>query len=126
MEPINGLFVYAYEHDDDLQGWTPIEQFTYPSSSDPKKKERFSPAFINNLSSTLKACGWEGDGTLSAMMVPPFFAKGGYGHWFPIFHVKQDNNGTSWIASESELSADGLNGDLPRDFYDERKKQHGG
>jgi hypothetical protein len=77
MEAINGLFVYAFHHDDDLQGWVPLASFSYRSTSDPHKKEVPSPALIQKLTATLKECGWEGDRVLQAMMVPPFFSAEG-------------------------------------------------
>jgi hypothetical protein len=55
----------------------------------------------------------EGDGLLEAMMVPPFLTSRGITNWFPVFHVKQSNNGTSWIASEEPLSAETLNPETP-------------
>lgn len=124
MEAINGLFVYTFEHDDDLQGWIPVESFRYSWPSGPHGEpgqEALSPAYIEKLRTTLKECGWEGDGELGAMMVPPFFSVNGYSRWFPVFHVKQSNNGTSWIASESELSVENLNADS-RDFYEDSLK----
>src|ERR1700731_2685048 len=54
------------------------------------------------------------------MMVPPFFSAEGYNGWFPIFHVKQENNGTSWIASKSSLSIENLDPELPRSIFEDR------
>jgi hypothetical protein len=105
MQSSNGLYVYYFHYDDDQQGWVPVEAFSYPRCGDiTEGEERPSPAFIEKVKATLKECGWEGDGTLGAMMVPPFFSCEGDSYWFPIFHVKQENNGTSWIASGLPLS----------------------
>lgn len=114
MEPTNGFFVYYYHHDDDGQGWTPLQDFRYRNYvREDVEKEALSPDFIEKLASALKEFGWEGDGALEAMMVPPFFTAGGDNYWFPVFHVKQENNGTSWIASEYQLSVEDLNAQSP-------------
>jgi hypothetical protein len=82
MEPTNGLFVYSYQHDDDQQGWTRVEYFNYSRhGSRGEEKVTLSPAFVQKLRTTLTECGWEGDGTLEAMLVPPFFSGGGDNYW---------------------------------------------
>jgi hypothetical protein len=41
--------------------------------------------------------GWEGDGTIQMMWLPPFVGAGVEdAHGVFIWHVKQANNGTSW------------------------------
>jgi hypothetical protein len=109
MESTNGLFVYSYQHDDDQQGWTRVEAFSYSRNGVEREDITLSPDFVEKLRSTLTECGWEGDGHLGAMLVPPFFSNDGDNYWFPIFHVKQGNNGTSWIASERPLGTENLN-----------------
>ena len=96
QEAINGLYVYVYHHDDDRRGYTPLD----------KLSDKVSTTFVEKLTTTLKACGWEGDGKLEAMMVPAFLSTESTGRWFLIFHVKQSNNGTSWIASEYPLTVE--------------------
>jgi hypothetical protein len=110
MDGVNGLFVYSFHNDDDQQGWTPVENFSFVNYSNggAPDKEVLSSSVIENVKTTLKVCGWEGDGQLGAMMVPPFFAAQGDNFWFTVFHVKQVNNGTSWIASERPLSIESL------------------
>src|SRR5215813_6796887 len=98
MESTNGFFVYSYHHDDDRQGWTPLQTFRYLDHD--YEKQALDEGLTDSLVVALKECGWEGDGDLEAMMVPPFFTDTAFTNWFPIFHVKQENNGTSWIASE--------------------------
>lgn len=111
MEPTNGFFVYSYGHDDDGQGWTAIQSLR-PIDHEGEQSS-FDDAFIETLSSTLKQCGWEGDGKLGGMMVPPFLTTRSITNWFPVFHVKQSNNGLSWIASEEPLSATSLTEEKP-------------
>ena len=115
MQPINGIYVYHYHHDDDQQGWIPVEGFKYrgfehsgPGVGDITEVELPTPTYIEKVRAALKEGGWEGDGTLGAMMVPPFFSSESDNYWFPLFHVKQQNNGTSWIASPLPLGVESL------------------
>ena len=116
---INGFYVYAFHHDDGRLGWTPLNEFRHPvldgSLGEEVEKEGITPEFQDRLVKTLKACGWEGDGQLEAMMVPPWL--GTSTGWFPVFHVKQSNNGTSWIASERRLTLEELDSELPMSLY---------
>jgi hypothetical protein len=73
---------------------------------------KLSPEFIEALRAAFKAAGWEGDGRLGALLVPPFFGSEGLRDWFPVFHAKQSNNGISWIASEQTLSVADLLGPI--------------
>jgi hypothetical protein len=120
-DPINGWFVYDYTYDDEQLGWTPLEKFAPPADYQGpygEKDHRFhlSPHEVEELKAVLLRCGWEGDGELCAMMVPPFFSGDDESTcWFPIFHVKQSNNGFSYIASQHPLNTLGLVGH--RDFW---------
>lgn len=63
---------------------------------------------INKLTEEIKElflkAGWEGNGKIDLIWVPPFLG-GGFGGaaGFYLWHVKQVSNGTSWIASPIEL-----------------------
>jgi hypothetical protein len=62
------------------------------------------PAKIRMMGRILEDAGWEGDGTIRLLWLPPFVLPGEdlcFGEW--IWHVKQSNNGTSWIASPIPL-----------------------
>lgn len=91
-QAIDGFFVYTYHHDDDGAGWQLLTD----------------QEGIAALTSLFKECGWEGDGKLETMLVPPFFGDGTWNRWFRIYHVKQSNNGTSWIASKHRLTVEDL------------------
>jgi len=108
MEKINGLYLYTYHHDDERAGWVPIGAFRYPNPAlnvlEPvdegtELEISVSPANVEAIRDAFRKSGWEGDGEIEAMRVPPFFSTGGYSSWFELFHVKQSNNGTSFIAS---------------------------
>jgi hypothetical protein len=65
--------------------------------------------FLSVLNEGWKACGWEGDaryGHFDCTMLPPYaFDDEDHqdGGWKPVFHVKQDSNGTSFIASTAPM-----------------------
>ena len=81
-----------------------------------RNKRRSIPFFIGRKSISLKPylekieelfreIGWEGDGKLGVIWIPPFVDIGiedGWGTY--IWHVKQSNNGTSWLASNCTLN----------------------
>ncbi|MGE7775121.1 hypothetical protein ACQKLP_10380 [Chitinophaga sp. NPDC101104] len=47
--------------------------------------------------------GWEGDGKIELMWVPPFALKAGNPMGVTIWHVKQQEDGTSWLLSPIPL-----------------------
>ena len=64
---------------------------------------------MNTVKDVLSSAGWEGDGQLQLMWLPPFVSPGhGDNMGNPVWFVKQSNNGTAFMASPSELSFDGL------------------
>jgi hypothetical protein len=108
-KPINGFFVYVYQYDDDKSGWKTLTK----------------QDLIASLTDVFKTCGWEGDGTLQWMSVPPFFGDGTTGRWFTIYHVKQSHRGMSWIASKYRLTVEELNADLPRSLFEDAVREAG-
>ncbi|WP_218585350.1 hypothetical protein, partial [Pseudomonas sp. FSL R10-0071] len=61
-------------------------------------------ALIEEAEKLLKRHGWEGDGTLELLWLPPFIGVGVEDTYGVVcFHVKQSNNGTSWFASKYAL-----------------------
>lgn len=64
---------------------------------------------LANVTRILLQSGWEGDGEIGLIWIPPFLIHGYDTGGFYVWHVKQDNNGTSWIASPKPLNqVDGL------------------
>lgn len=56
------------------------------------------------VSKKLKTCGWEGDGQIQIMWIPPFMGAGVEDTWgFVVWFVKQSNNGTAFMASPVKL-----------------------
>jgi hypothetical protein len=68
---------------------------TYTDDDVQKKKEI--------LSSLFKNAGWEGDGEINCIALSPCFSGRDDGWCDIIYHVKQSNNGTSWLAIPKSL-----------------------
>jgi hypothetical protein len=61
---------------------------------------------LRELRKVFLGAGWEGDGTVGVTRVPLYFSPESDStavQWFNVFHVKQQNNGTSWVASQRKL-----------------------
>lgn len=52
---------------------------------------------LNAIAAKLRAAGWQGDGAIGLAWVPPF-AVGRQDDGYLVFHVKQANNGATFIA----------------------------
>ena len=95
-EDIQNLFVYQYHFLDYLEYAVDAQRvFANHSRKDDylrAVKERFQRA------------GWEGDGVIQFIWLPPFIGVGVEDtHGALLWHVKQLNNGTSWLASYEQL-----------------------
>jgi hypothetical protein len=93
---IDDFIIYQYEHVDELA--------YMPLAKDILGDIKGFDATIGRIEKNLKRAGWEGDGEIRLMWLPPFVGAGiddtwGVGIWF----VKQSNNGTSWLASPVPL-----------------------
>jgi len=95
LEEIKNMPVYDYHHIDDPD--CTIDPDTLLSDGMEKSSEEIAEikAAVENR---FKEAGWEGDGQLGLMWIPPFFIPGDETTWGTyIWHVKQSNNGTSFI-----------------------------
>lgn len=62
------------------------------------------PEIIAKAKNRFQDAGWEGDGTIQIAWLPPFsIAHSNNTHGVYIIHVKQSNNGISWILSPVSL-----------------------
>lgn len=94
------LYVYQYHFLDDLS-----------FVKDPREADVFAEKDNESLTEMLAAvrecflcAGWEGDGEIGVIWLPPFVDVGIEDTWGNyIWHVKQSNNGTSWLASRAPL-----------------------
>jgi hypothetical protein len=64
------------------------------------------PAIKAALAKAWISLGWEGDGDFTVFALPPFLAGIGSNVCQPAFHVKQGNNGTSYLAWPKDLCVD--------------------
>ena len=94
--PIGHYFVYQYHHIDMLLFMPPADEAL---SAYPNLRE-----IITEVSQLFREAGWEGDGDIQMMWLPPFVGVGIEDTWGAfLFHVKQSNDGTSFIASPERL-----------------------
>ena len=96
---VEHYYVYSYEHLDDLTFIRP------PEAVDEDAEFRQALCHLQADIKALLSChGWEGDGDLGIMWLPPFVDVGVEDTWGTyVWVVKQYNNGTSFIASPFEL-----------------------
>jgi len=91
--------VYCYEWIDDLHFIRPPEEFL------PMPEEQLEP-YLKIVRERFNEAGWHGDGDIGLLWLPPFV--------FPLslkinppgvllWHVKQEENGVSWLLSPIEL-----------------------
>jgi hypothetical protein len=87
---------YSYEYLDDLSFMRPASEVFggWPQASE----------LIQSVSSKLKELGWQGDGEFQVMWFPPFAGAGDHDNFGAYcLHVKQSDDGISWIASPVTL-----------------------
>lgn len=95
-DDIEKYAVYQYHHIDDLSFMLDAEEVLRRNENREKILSRVRERF--------RHAGWEGDGRLQILWLPPFLGAGvedTYG--VVVWHVKQSNNGTSWLASPVPL-----------------------
>jgi hypothetical protein len=98
-EEIPNLHVYQYHHLDDL---------SFVRKPEDVFSDTLSPTDFNRLMEAVKErflkAGWEGDGSFGIIWLPPFLDAGNEDTWGNyLWHVKQENNGTSWVGSKEPL-----------------------
>jgi hypothetical protein len=99
-------YVVDFHHIDDFRCIRPLSE----AVRDPHYDEQEAPANRQEeqqLRSELEAfftdAGWEGDGEIGCIFVPPCLFGGKDGWCDIIYHVKQSNNGTSWLAIPKDM-----------------------
>lgn len=98
-ELVRNFNVYEYEHIDVLD--------FMPSADDVLGGCQGYNELLNEVKNKLRENGWEGDGIIQLLWIPPFCISP-YGDTYGtiVWHVKQENNGTSFICSQDELTFD--------------------
>lgn len=96
--------VVDYHHIDDNRCFHPlardIQDAPFESLAPGENQKREEDLRIE-LANLFRLAGWEGDGTIECFFVPPCFSSHGDDgdtSCITIYHVKQSNNGTSWLA----------------------------
>jgi hypothetical protein len=93
---VDDYLVYCYQFID-------TRAFMHDASS-VLKEHPDGEAVVTRVKSHLSNNGWEGDGVLQLLWLPPFIGVGAEDTWgVCVWHVKQSNNGTSWFASPVPL-----------------------
>jgi len=77
-----------------------FDDFDEPDSDENRNKEQ---ELRSELASFFSDAGWEGDGEIKCIFLPPCFFGGEDGWCGIIYHVKQNNNGTSWLAIPKDM-----------------------
>jgi hypothetical protein len=86
------FYVYQYHFIDDLEFVHPID-------------DRIPDEWVETIKGLFLKAGWEGDGEFGVIWLPPFVGEGlEHSVGTPVLHVKQENNGTSWLASTYPLN----------------------
>lgn len=96
-------YVYAYEHVDDNTMMLSLDEYKKKYVESVNYQE-FDDHLQNDIKPLLRKAGWEGDGEIQMVWVPPFCMSGYYTMGVFVYHVKQKNNGTSFIYSTYELN----------------------
>ena len=105
---IDDYFVYSYHFVDTLAWMTPA------SFALAKVPEQIREKIFARVRNRLLNSGWEGDGEIQVLWLPPFTGAGVEDTFgICVWHVKQLNNGTSWMASPVLLPFDSFNEQNP-------------
>jgi hypothetical protein len=94
----DGLIVLQYTHIDDTSGILKAEKILDCTPE--------NLALLGEVKAIFKSNGWEGDGELGLFWIPPFYYSPKAdedmteGVW--VWHVKQHNNGVSFLGIEKE------------------------
>ena len=87
--------IYAYEYIDDLNWMPPAAELF--------RDWELGDELIARVAERFREIGWEGDGEFQVFWLPPFLGVGVRDYGCYGLLVKQDNDGTSWLASPVPL-----------------------
>lgn len=110
-EKIKNYFVYYYEHIDELSAIIdPMKAYSDFGEDKTEEEIKEIKEAIIEIGKLFKKKGWEGDGAIGLIWIPPFIEIGNpeYTTGSYLWHVKQDNNGSSYIASEFPIKSERL------------------
>jgi hypothetical protein len=96
--------VVDYHFIDDSRCLRPLsEAVQEPLSSDPGSAQGGEEELRVELGSLFRDAGWEGDGEINCIFMAPCFVGREDGWCSIVYHVKQSNNGTSWLAIPNDM-----------------------
>lgn len=99
---LDNFYVVPFEHIDDFRCHRPLseafEHIWWIQESDAGTLEERTENLRKRLEKLFRHKGWEGDGQIGCFFIPPPFSGRGDSCCEVIFHVKQSNNGTSFVA----------------------------
>jgi hypothetical protein len=102
-ESIKGMYVYEYTFLDDLS-FIETPQKYLESRFSVNYTEEEVKVVVDAVRDKFLASGWEGDGDIGVIWLPPFVDSGIEDTWGNyLWHVKQSNNGISFLLSEYPL-----------------------
>jgi len=91
MSYVSNYYVIDFQHIDDQRAFHSLADAVNGDVEGLKE-------LTAELERLFRKAGWEGDGTICAFFVPPVFCNRGDTHCSTLYHVKQENNGTSFLA----------------------------
>lgn len=96
-------YVYVYEHVDDNRMMLSLDEYKQQYST--QSNQDFDRELEEVIKPLFRQAGWEGDGEVQMAWIPPFCTSYYVTSGFFVYHVKQGNNGTSFIYSPYELES---------------------
>jgi len=97
------MYVYEYTFLDDLSFIETPQKYLENSFCVNYTEEKVK-AVVDAVRDKFLASGWEGDGDIGVIWLPPFVDSGIEDTWGNyLWHVKQSNNGISFLLSEYPL-----------------------
>jgi len=98
--------VVDFHYIDDFRCIAPLSEAVRDVHVDEPKSEasrQEEQQLRSELAEFFADAGWEGDGEIGCIFVPPCLFGGEDGWCDIIYHVKQSNNGTSWLAIPKDM-----------------------
>lgn len=97
LDDVDDFYVYSFHHID-VHSFERLPWEVLDATSDQVR------LLTHQLEALFRAHGWEGDGDVRLLWLPPFVMADPDTWGVPVWHVKQSNNGTSWLAAEAPLN----------------------
>ncbi|MBL8941251.1 MAG: hypothetical protein JNM69_42290 [Archangium sp.] len=93
---VSNLFVYSFEHID-------VHSFErHPAEVLDLSHDQLQ-VVTSAVGDLFEEHGWEGDGDIRLLWLPPFAMSAPDTWGIAVWHVKQSNNGVSWLAADQPL-----------------------